>query len=58
LASWLVNQGTDVKTVQGLLRHSNVRTTLGLYAHQVNSSMLAAQDAVMRAMQPESQAVN
>jgi integrase len=58
LASWLVNQGTDVKTVQWLLRHSNVRTTLGLYAHQVNSSMLAAQDAVMRAMQPESQAVN
>ena len=58
LASWLVNQGTDVKTVQGLLRHSNVRTTLGLYAHQVNSSMLAAQDAVMRAMQPESQAAN
>jgi integrase len=26
LASWLVNQGTDVKTVQGLLRHSNVTT--------------------------------
>jgi hypothetical protein len=24
LASWLVNQGTDVKTVQGLLRHANV----------------------------------
>jgi site-specific recombinase XerD len=30
LATFLVNQGTDVKTVQGLLRHSNVTTTLGL----------------------------
>jgi LacI family transcriptional regulator len=58
LASWLVNQGTDVKTVQGLLRHSNVKTTLGLYAHQVNSSMMAAQDSMMRAMQQGSQTVN
>jgi integrase len=57
LASWLVNQGTDVKTVQGLLRHSNVKTTLGLYTHQVNSSMLAAQDSMMRALQPGSHTV-
>jgi integrase len=54
LASRLVNQGTDVKTVQGLLRHSNVKTTLGLYTHQVNSSMLAAQDSMLRALQPGS----
>jgi integrase len=50
LASWLVNKGTDVKTVQSLLRHSNVKTTLGLYTHRVNESMLVAQDSVMRAM--------
>jgi integrase len=54
LASWLVNQGTDVKTVQRLLRHTNVSTKLGLYVHWVNSSILAAQDSVMRAMQPGS----
>ena len=57
LASWLVNQGTDVKTVQGLLRHSNVTTTLGLYAHRVNASMLAAQDSMMRALEIGSQTV-
>jgi integrase len=28
LASFLVSQGTDPKTVQGLLRHSDVKTTL------------------------------
>jgi site-specific recombinase XerD len=55
ITSWLVNQGTDVKTVQGLLRHSNVTTTLGLYAHRVNASMMAAQAAMMQALETGSQ---
>ena len=46
------------RSIQGLLRHSNVKTTLGLYAHQVNASMLVAQDSMMRALQPGSQTVN
>jgi len=33
LASFLVRTKTDPKTVQTLLRHSNVKTTLQLYAH-------------------------
>lgn len=57
LASWLVNQGTDMKTVQGLLRHSSVTTTLGLYAHRVNASMMAAQDSMMQALETGSQTV-
>jgi len=42
---------------QVLLRHSNVKTTLRLYAHQVNSSMFADQHPMMRVMQQGSQTV-
>ncbi len=34
LASFLVRTKTDPKTVQALLRHSDVKTTLQLYATQ------------------------
>jgi integrase len=43
LATFLVNIGTDVKTVQGLLRHVKVTTTLGIYTQTVGASALAAQ---------------
>lgn len=43
LASWLVSNGFDVKTVSSMLRHSNPRTTLGIYSHAVDSNKLAAQ---------------
>jgi integrase len=43
LASWLVSNGVDVKTVSSMLRHSNVRTTLAIYSHAVDANKLAAQ---------------
>jgi len=33
----------DVKTVSSMLRHSNIKTTLGIYSHAVGSKQLAAQ---------------
>lgn len=34
----------DVKTVSSMLRHSNIKTTLGIYTHVVDSNRLAAQE--------------
>jgi integrase len=42
LASWLVSNGVDVKTVSSMLRHSNIKTTLGIYSQAVDSNKLAA----------------
>jgi site-specific recombinase XerD len=50
LATFLVNKENDTKTVQGLLRHANVSTTLGLYAQSVNSSMVEAQESMLNAI--------
>jgi hypothetical protein len=36
--------------VKGLLRHANVTTTLGLYAQSVNSSMVEAQESMLKAI--------
>jgi hypothetical protein len=58
LASFLVRKGTDVKTVQKMLRHSDVATTLGIYAHSMSEDRLAAQDDMLAAMMPPSNAVN
>lgn len=59
LASFLVRSKTDPKTVQALLRHSDVRTTLQLYAHSVSEDRLAAQGQMLEAMlKPGSAAVN
>jgi integrase len=45
LASYLVRTKTDPKTVQALLRHSDVKTTLQLYSHSVSEDRMAAQGA-------------
>lgn len=59
LASFLVRSKTDPKTVQALLRHSDVRTTLQLYTHSVSEDRLAAQGQVLRAiLQPSGATVN
>jgi integrase len=59
LASFLVRTKTDPKTVQALLRHSDVRTTLQLYAHSVSEDRMAAQGEMLQAiLQPVSAAVN
>jgi integrase len=47
LATFLINKESDTKTVQGLLRHANVSTTLGLYAQSVNGSMVEAQESML-----------
>jgi len=58
LASFLVRKGTDVKTVQNMLRHSDVATTLGIYAHSMSDDRLAAQDDMLAAMMTPSSGVN
>jgi integrase len=58
LASFLVRNGTDVKTVQKMLRHSHVATTLGIYAHSMSDDRLAAQVDMLTAMMRPTNAVN
>jgi integrase len=43
LATFLVSRAKDVKTIQGLLRHAKVSTTLDLYSQAIDKSKLAAQ---------------
>jgi len=43
LSNWLVNSGTDVKTVQTMLRHSKSQTTLDLYTQGDNDNKISAQ---------------
>ena len=59
LASFLVRSKTDPKTVQALLRHSDVKTTLQLYAHSVSEDRMAAQGEMLEAiLQSSGETVN
>jgi integrase len=59
LASFLVRSKTDPKTVQALLRHADVKTTLQLYAHSVSEDRMAAQGEMLEAiLRTSSGAVN
>jgi len=50
LASFLVRGKTDPKTVQALLRHSDVKTTLQLYAHSISEDRMTAQGLMLEAI--------
>ena len=50
LASFLLCTNTDPKTVQNLLRHENMKTTLQLCAHSVTEDRMAAQEKVLAAI--------
>ena len=50
LASFLVRSKTDPKTVQALLRHSDVKTTLQLYAHSISADRMTAQGEMLQAI--------
>ena len=43
LATFLISKGKDIKTIQGLLRHTKSCTTLDLYSQAMDQSKLAAQ---------------
>jgi integrase len=51
LSNWLVNAGkVQPKTVQGLLRHSKIQTTLDLYTQSDNDETRAAQGQFLNAV--------
>jgi integrase len=51
LSNWLVNKGkVEPKTVQGLLRHSKIQTTLDLYTQEDCDETRAAQGSFLDAM--------
>ncbi len=50
LATFLINKGKDVKTIQGLLRHAKSSTTLDLYSQAMDTAKLAAQEEIAAAI--------
>ena len=56
LSNWLVNKAkVEPKTVQGILRHSRIQTTLDLYTQQDSDEARGAQGEFLKAlgMRPE-----
>lgn len=51
LSNWLVNKAkVDPKTVQGILRHSRIQTTLDLYTQKDNDEARGAQGEFLKAL--------
>jgi integrase len=49
LATFLVAANIDPKTVQSMLRHADISTTLGLYTHANSDAKMTAQEVVLKA---------
>ena len=51
LSNWLVNKAkVEPKTVQGILRHAKIQTTLGLYTQEDGDETQAAQSEFLAAL--------
>jgi integrase len=58
LSNWLVNKAkVEPKTVQGILRHSRIQTTLDLYTQEDSDDARAAQGEFLRALGMQSELV-
>jgi integrase len=58
LSNWLVNKAkVEPKTVQGILRHSRIQTTLDLYTQEDSDEARAAQGEFLRALGMQSELV-
>jgi integrase len=58
LSNWLVNKGKiEPKTVQGILRHSKIQTTLDLYTQEDGDETRAAQGEFLAALGMKTQAI-
>ena len=59
LSNWLINKAkTEPKTVQGILRHSRIQTTMDLYTQEDGDETRAAQGQYMEALGMPSPLVN
>ena len=59
LSHWLVNKAkVEPKTVQGILRHSKIQTTLDLYTQEDGDETRAAQGVFLAAMGMTTQAIH
>ena len=58
LSNWLVNKGkVEPKTVQGILRHSRIQTTLDLYTQEDSDEAREAQGEFLQALGMRSELV-
>jgi site-specific recombinase XerD len=58
LATFLVSRGKDVKTIQELLRHAKVTTTLDLYSQAIDTAKLGAQEEIALAIRSSAAAAD